>query len=70
MHTQVVNRPVDWRKYIDRKVAPIVVTEEVREETKRESVRHRSNVRLALGLFYTDAEFAEMRREELSHELP
>ena len=70
MNAPVVNLPVDWEKYIDRSIPPIVITEEVREETVQESARCRGSMRISQGLFYTDEEFAETRREELSHKLP
>jgi len=70
MNTPVVNPPVDWKKYIDKPIPPIVVTEEVREETIRESARFRGSMRISTGLFYTDREYADMRREELKHKLP
>lgn len=70
MNAPVVNPPVDWKQYIDRSIPPIVVTKEVREETKREADRFRGSMRISQGLFYTDQEYADMRREELSHKLP
>lgn len=68
--TTAANQSVDWKKVIDASIPPIVVTEEVREETKRESGRFRGSMRISQGLFYTDKEYAEMRQEELKHKLP
>ncbi len=70
MNAPVVNPPVDWKKYIDRSIPPIVVTEEVRADTVQESARFRGSMRISQGLFYTDKEYAAMRREEFQHELP
>lgn len=70
MNAAVVSPLVDWKKYIDQSLPPIVVTEEVRDETVRESARFRGSMRISQGLFYTDQEFAETRRDELSHKLP
>ncbi len=70
MSSPAVSQPVDWKKVIDSSIPPVVVTEEVREETKRDSGRFRGSMRISTGLFYTEQEYADMRREELKHKLP
>jgi len=70
MSSPAVSQPVDWKKVIDSSIPPVVVTEEVRDETKRDSGRFRGSMRISTGLFYTEQEYADMRQEELRHKLP
>lgn len=49
-------------------MAPI--TEETREQTKRESLRYRGGVRISTGRFWTNEEYKEYREKVLQKAIP
>jgi hypothetical protein len=60
-----------WRDVVRRDMPEQPnITDEIRAETVKESVRFRGGVRLATGQFWTDEEYKDFRKKILNTPLP
>ena len=60
----------EWNRILNADLPNYKVTEETRKTAKRNALRYRSSVRLAMGNIYTDEEFEAYREKVLSTPLP
>jgi hypothetical protein len=66
-----MNLPLNWSDVIGRDLPEQPpITEEIRQQTIRESKRFRGSVRLSIGRFWTEEEYSQWRNKVMNTPLP